>query len=138
MRDVAVLEAAQHVRDRIDLADVRQELVAEPLAARGAAHQSGDVDEFELGRHDLRRFGEPRQHVEPRVRHGDAADIGLDRAERIIRRLPPPRSRSSALKSVDLPTLGRPTMPQLNPMEARPCPRQEVPRATVSAAAVAG
>ena len=28
-----------------------------------------------------------RDLVEPRVGHGDAADVGLDRAERIVRRL---------------------------------------------------
>ncbi len=87
MGDVAVLEAAQDMGDRLDLADMGEELVAETLALRGAAHQAGDVDEFELGRHDLRRLAELRQDVEPRIRHGDAPDIGLDRAERVVRRL---------------------------------------------------
>ena len=53
MGDVAALEAAQHVDDRVDLADVGEELVAEPFALGGAAHQAGDVDELELGRDDL-------------------------------------------------------------------------------------
>ena len=48
-----VLEAAQHVDDRVGLANVAEELVAEPLAARGTADQARDVDEFEAGRHDL-------------------------------------------------------------------------------------
>ena len=48
MGDVAFLEAAQHMDDRIDLADIAEKLVAEPLAGRGAAHQPGNVDEFEL------------------------------------------------------------------------------------------
>ena len=52
MGDVAVLEAAQHVDDRVDLADVAEELVAEAFAVRGAAHQAGNVDEFELGLDD--------------------------------------------------------------------------------------
>ena len=47
---VGVLEAAQHVGHRVHLADVGQELVAEPLALGGAAHQAGDVDEGEAGR----------------------------------------------------------------------------------------
>ena len=50
MGDVRILEAAQHMRDRIDLADMAEELVAEPLALRRAAHQARDVDEFELRR----------------------------------------------------------------------------------------
>ena len=45
MGDVVVLEAAHHMGDGVDLADVGEELVAEPLAFRGAAHQAGDVDE---------------------------------------------------------------------------------------------
>ena len=56
------------------------------------------------------------QLVEPRIGHGDAADIGLDGAERIVGRLRRLRSAVSALNRVDLPTLGRPTMPQLKPM----------------------
>ena len=85
--DVAALEAAQHVDDRVDLADVGEELVAEPFALARAAHQPGDVDEFDLGLDLLRRLGDRRDLVEPRVGHGDAADVGLDRAERIVRRL---------------------------------------------------
>ncbi len=58
VHDVVVLEAAHHVRDRIDLADVRQELVAEPLALRGAGDEAGDVDELHRGRQDLLRVGD--------------------------------------------------------------------------------
>ena len=58
-----------------------------PSPLRGAAHQAGDVDEGEPRRHDLDRLGELRQRVEPRIRHRDLADIRLDGAERIVRRL---------------------------------------------------
>ena len=47
MHDVVVLEAAHHVRDGVGLADVREELVAEALALRGAGDQAGDVDELD-------------------------------------------------------------------------------------------
>ena len=88
MGDVAALEAAQHVDDRIDLADIAEELVAEPLAVRGAAHQPGNVDEFELGLDHLHlEAAIARDLLQARVGHGDAADIGLDRAEGIIGRL---------------------------------------------------
>ena len=87
MRHVAALEAAQHMDDRIDLADVGEELVAEALALRGAAHQPGDVDEGELRLDDLGRAGDLGDLGEARIGHGDLADIRLDRAERIIRRL---------------------------------------------------
>jgi hypothetical protein len=41
----------------------------------------------------------------------DTADVRVDRAERVVRRLRRRRRRDRALKSVDLPTLGSPTMP---------------------------
>ena len=47
MRDIVILEAAQHVDDRIHLADVGEELVAQALALAGAAHQAGDIHEFQ-------------------------------------------------------------------------------------------
>ena len=87
MGDVGILEAAHHMRDGVDLADVGEELVAEAFALGGAAHEAGDVDEGQPGRDDLRRFGDRRELVEPRIGHGDFADIRLDGAERIVRRL---------------------------------------------------
>jgi hypothetical protein len=87
MLDVVVFEAAQHVDDGVHLADVAEELVTEPFALRRAAHQTGDVDERKLRRDDLLAAGDARQLVQPRIGHADLADIGLDRAERIIRRL---------------------------------------------------
>ena len=87
MGDVGILEAAHHVGDGVDLADIAEELVAEPLALGGAAHQARDVDEGQPRRHDLGGLRELRQHLQPRIGHRDLADIGLDRAERIVRRL---------------------------------------------------
>ena len=87
MGDVAVLETAQHVDDGVDFADIGEELVAETLAFRGAADEAGDIDEFQAGRDDLDRLADLRQHVQTRVRHADATDVRLDRAERIIGRL---------------------------------------------------
>ena len=53
MGDVVILEAAQHMRHRIDLADIGEELVAQPFALGGAAHQPGNVDEGDAGGNDL-------------------------------------------------------------------------------------
>ena len=49
---VVVLERAQHQHDRIDLADVGEELVAETLALRRAFDQTADVDDLHGGVHD--------------------------------------------------------------------------------------
>src|SRR5262249_15198230 len=87
MGDVGVLEAAQHMGDGIDLADVGEELVAQAFAVGSTLHQARDVDELELGVDDLGRAGDGRELVQPRIGHGDAADIGLDGAEWIVGRL---------------------------------------------------
>ncbi len=87
MRHVGILEAAHHMGDGIDLADIGEELVAEPLAFRSAAHETGDIDEGQPRRHDLHRLGELGQRLQPPIGHRDFADIRLDGAERIIRRL---------------------------------------------------
>ena len=84
---IAAFEAAQHMNDRVDLADVGEELVAEAFALARAAHQPGDVNELDLRLDFLRRLGDLADLVEAGVGHGDAADVGLDGAEGIIRRL---------------------------------------------------
>ena len=85
--DVIVLETAQHMDDRVDFADVAQELVAQAFALARTAHETRDIDEAQLGRDDLGAAGNRRQLIKPRIRYADLADIGLDRTERIIRRL---------------------------------------------------
>ena len=87
VRDVVVLEAAHDIGDGVDLADVAEELVAEALAFRGAAHEAGNVDECQTRGQDLRGFTDHRQFVEPLIGHADFADVRLDRTERIVRRL---------------------------------------------------
>ena len=87
VRHVGILEAAHHMRDGIDLTDIGKELIAEPLAFRGAANQAGDIDERQPRRDDLGRFGELGERLEPRIGYRHLADIRLDCAERIIGRL---------------------------------------------------
>ena len=53
VHDVVVLEAAHDVRDRVGLADVGEELVAEALALRRARDQPRDVDELDDGGNHL-------------------------------------------------------------------------------------
>src|SRR5262245_50218772 len=84
MRDVAIFEAAQYMYDRVDLADVGEELVAEPFALGGAAHQPGDVHEGNAGRDDFLRLGDRRDLLQPWVRHRHLAGVRLDRAKGIV------------------------------------------------------
>jgi hypothetical protein len=82
--DVLVVEAADDVDDRIGLADVGEELVAEALALRRAGDEPGDVDELDNRRDDPLRLDDRREGAEPRVGQLDDADVRLDRAERIV------------------------------------------------------
>jgi hypothetical protein len=112
--DVVVLEAAHHVGDGVGLADVGQELVAQALALAGAGDQAGDVDELHgrgdlaLGLHDFRDLVCRGSGTGTTPAFGSMVQKGKFSAS-----MP---ARVRALKSVDLPTFGRPTMPHLNPM----------------------
>ena len=81
MRDVVVIEAAQHVQDSIRLTDVGQELIPQPFALARALHQTSDVDDLD-GRGDdalgLDDLGQLRQAL---IGDGDDPDVGLDGAE---------------------------------------------------------
>ena len=59
MVHVLVLEAAHHLDDRVDLADVGQKLVAEPLALARPLDQPGDVDELDRRRDHHVGLGDP-------------------------------------------------------------------------------
>ena len=86
MDDVAILEEPHHVRDRVDVADVAEKLIAEPLSLARAFHKSGDVDELQRGGDDssgLLQFGE---HPEPLIRNRHDSGVRLDRAERKVGR----------------------------------------------------
>ncbi|MNV72477.1 hypothetical protein D3C71_1655670 [compost metagenome] len=75
------------MNNRVHLADMRQEFVAETFALARAAHQSRDVHEFKCRRHRFVRYNQLRQLIETLVRNLNHADIGVDRAERIVRGL---------------------------------------------------
>ncbi len=83
--DVVIDEAAQHVSDRVHLANVRQKLVAEALALRCATHQTRDIDERQPRRNDGLALRDRSELVEALVRNADFADVGFDRAEGIVR-----------------------------------------------------
>src|SRR5690606_25542408 len=72
--------------DRVDLADVGQELVAQALAAGRTCDQAGDVDELDRGRDHLLRLDDLGQRTQPWIRHRHDANVRLDRAERKVGR----------------------------------------------------
>ena len=81
---IRVLETSDHLDDGIALPDVGQELVSEPLSLGSALHKAGNVIKLHRRRHGLERFRHLNKLVQPRVRHGDHADVGLDRAKRKV------------------------------------------------------
>ena len=93
MDDIAILEAADDLDDRIDLADGREELVAETFALAGAADQAGNVYEFDLSLDFLRGLCNRGDLVEPSVRHSDPADITILTPMRVTRAWATPAQR---------------------------------------------
>ena len=84
MHNVGLLEATHHVRDRIGLANVGEELVAKALALGRAGDKAGDIDKLHRGRHDALGACNCGKGRKPRVRHLDDSDVGIDGAKRIV------------------------------------------------------
>ena len=89
VRDVLVIEAAQHVGDRIDLANIAQKLVAQSLTLGRALDKTRDVNELDHRRNSSLRLGQLVDPIEADVGDFDRADVRLDGAERIILRRGP-------------------------------------------------
>jgi len=83
--DVRVVMGADDVDDRVGLADVREELVAEALAAVRAGDQAGDVMKCDRVGHRLRGTNRAGDRVQPLVLDRDDCHVRLDRRERVIR-----------------------------------------------------
>ncbi len=84
---VGIFETADDLQDGVDLANVTEELVAQPLTFAGPFDDAGDIHQLddrgdELLGHDV--LADPSQPV---VGHAHDPLVGLDRAERIIRTL---------------------------------------------------
>ena len=86
MDHVRALETAHDVRDRIHLADVGEELVAETFAFGCPGDQAGDVDELDGRRDDLLRVCDCGQLLEPRIWHRHDPYVRVDGAERVVLR----------------------------------------------------
>src|SRR5262245_41243827 len=104
---------ADHVADRIDLADRGEELVAEALPLRSALDEAGDVVEVDRLVNDFggaQRLGDPLQAL---VRDADDGDVRLDRGERVVARL---RTRGGeGVEESRLPGVGHADDPDLPP-----------------------
>ena len=84
MGDIGIFKTAQHMGNGIDLADIGQELIAQPFTAGRPAYQPGYIHKFQKSRQDFSRFCQPCNGIQARIRHRHTAGIRLNRAKRII------------------------------------------------------
>ena len=71
--------------DNLALADMCEELIAEPLALARSLDEPSDIDELDASRDSLLGVVHFRELIETLVRNRHNADIRLNRRERIIR-----------------------------------------------------
>ena len=77
------------MNDGVGTANVLQKLVAKPRALRRALHQARDVHELDDRRGLFVRLIHLRQLVQPLVRNGHHAHVGVDGTEGIVGALCP-------------------------------------------------
>jgi hypothetical protein len=82
---VVVGEDPDHLTYGVALADVGQELVAQPGPLRRPLDDAGDVDEAHRGGHQLLRTEDLGELRQPRIGQRHHALIGLDGGERVVR-----------------------------------------------------
>ena len=110
MDNFRILEDAQNDHDRLRLLDVAKKLIAEAFTLIGTLHEPCNIIEFNNRRDFFLGLAHQSQLLAPVVGNGNNANIWINRGKRIIcdRNI----LLGEILKSVDLPTLGRPTMPR--------------------------
>lgn len=84
--DVLVLEGTDDLADRVGLADVREELVAQALALARTAHDARDVDEVDRRGEQLLRAEDLGELVQAGVGDAHDAHVRLDGGERVVGR----------------------------------------------------
>ncbi len=89
MDDIVILKAADHMDNGVHFTDIGQELVAQSLSSGGTLDQTGNVHELDDCRGHLFGMKEIAQKFQPLIRYRNDTDIGVDRAEGIIRHLCP-------------------------------------------------
>ena len=82
--DVVIIKTPDYLGDGLGFTYVCQELVPQPLSTGGTLYQSGDVDEFHMGRYRLSGFDDGGDLTEAVIRNGYNTDVGIDGAEWIV------------------------------------------------------
>lgn len=97
------------MNNRIHLPNIFQELVAQSFPLRSTFDNSGNIGEFKSRMNDFFSGNQFIDACQSFIRHFNHPNIRVNGGKRIICHL---RTRlSNCIKSVDLPTLGSPTIP---------------------------
>ena len=83
MGHALALEAPDHMGDRVDLADLAEEPVAQSFTFVGVLDETGDIDELDGRGGDFLGLDQIGKRGEARVGHRHDADVRLDCAEGI-------------------------------------------------------
>ena len=59
MHNILIVEATNHMSDRVSLPDIGQKLIPKSFPLRGSRHKTGDVDKFHRRRYLIDRKGAP-------------------------------------------------------------------------------
>ena len=84
MDHVVIFEASNNLQDRVDLANMTQELIPQSLPFASSLNDARDVDQLEDRRHDFLRLNELRDSRKAIVRDIHDAFVGLDRAKGVV------------------------------------------------------
>ena len=84
MDDIAVLEAAHNVNDRVHLADIGEELVAQALPLGSAFDKASDIHKLDDSRRDLFGMVHLAEKPDSFIGNRNNAHVRVDRTERII------------------------------------------------------
>ena len=87
MHDVAIVKAAQHMDDSVTLADVAQELVAQPFALTGTFHQSCNINNVAHSGHNPARMHQLSQFGESFIGHTHLSELRVNCTKRKVCRL---------------------------------------------------
>ena len=87
MNNIRIIKAADNVQDCINLTDIGQELIAQPLTFGCAFDQTCNIDKLDHSRSHLLGMIEISEKLQSLVRYGYNTYIRIDRTERIVGRL---------------------------------------------------
>ena len=82
--NIGILKATDDLYNRVYLANMTEELIAETFAHARAFDETSDINELNRGRHNFLGMRDLSKSRQARIWHGDDADVWINRAKWII------------------------------------------------------